>query len=197
MVWGAFGFAAFRNVVPSALLIAPVTVRALDRTRWGDLARAAQSSVSPRESAVVRVLLACGLIIGVATIAPGVTHVRPLERTPALRIARWVAAQGHPIRIFNAYNASGALALFGGGNARLVVDGRADMWGGRYIDRMVGAEALKPGWEPAITSFRPEAVVTGTHSPLATLLTREGTWRLALRDGEYVLLLPTGSGART
>ena len=98
--------------------------------------------------------------------------------------------QDHPIRIFNAYNAASGLIEFGDGNARLVVDGRADMWGDAYIHRVVAVQNLGPGWQSTLADFRPEAIVVPRTAPLARVLPQLGSWHPVTVDKAYVLLLP-------
>lgn len=189
LTWTAFGTQAYRNVIPAMLLTAPLTVTALHRA-WSPR----RTTATAKESRVLAVLTVGVLVAGVAFLAAKVSAVTPLKDVRAIALARWVSRQPQPVRIFNDYNASGTLVQFSGGNARLVVDGRADMWGDRYIRSIVDTTELGEGWEQRLTAFRPDAIVTRDDAPLRQLLVREGTWRVAVRDRHYELLLPTSSG---
>ena len=113
-----------------------------------------------------------------------------------MAIARRLATDAGPIRVWNAYNVSGSLIAFAGGregHIRLVVDGRSDLWGGNYIDRVSGALNLADGWEREFDGFRPDAAVLPMGTPLLVYLREVRHWRSALQDGGYVLLVPPGS----
>ncbi len=187
--WWAFGILAYRNVVPSLLLIAPVCLSAADRA-WGRRARQLSRPSGRREQAALITLTTVTLAAALGVGAGRALTVDPLANAPAVRIAERLAAAPHPVRVFNSYNASGALALFGGGNVRLVVDGRADMWGAAYIGRVIAAQELQPGWQQTFADFHPDAVVLTAEAPLSQALLHDGSWQVAMTDGKYQLLLP-------
>jgi hypothetical protein len=189
VAWTAFGTQAYRNVIPAMLLTAPMTITALHRT-WPPR----HSTATPLESRVLAALTVAVLIVGGLFLTAKVASVTPLHDVRAMALARWVARQAQPVRIFNDYNASGTLVQFSGGKARLVVDGRADMWGDRYIRTIVGTTELHRGWEGRLNAFHPDAIVTRDDAPLRQLLVHEGTWRVAVRDRHYELLLPASTG---
>ena len=136
------------------------------------------------------------LVFGAAASAVALGRTDPLGRTPGLAIARRLAADPGPIRVWNAYNVSGALIAFAGGHeghVLLVVDGRSDLWGGAYIDRAGGVLNLADGWEREFDGFRPDAAVLPVGTPLLERLREVRHWRVALQDRAYALLLPPGS----
>jgi hypothetical protein len=194
-LWTGFGLLAVRNVGPAILLTAPVVLRAVERSFGGHLDR---FSAQPSR-AMTRVLaatLGAVLVLGVAACIRTMTQLDPLQRTPGLAIARRLAAGPGPIRVWNGYNVSGTLIAFAGGregHVRLVVDGRSDLWGGAYIDRVTSVQNVGAGWQTDFDRFRPEAVVLPADAPLVTYLMEVRHWRLAFRDGAYDLLLPPGS----
>ena len=121
----------------------------------------------------------------------------PLENAPALRIARFLDSVDRPLRIWDGYNASGVLVAFGGGDRghlKLVVDGRADLWGGDYIEQLVATQSLSGDWRK-----RPRVVPRRRHGHAAGHAARSRTceevdhWRVARVDGSYVLLVPPES----
>lgn len=187
--WLAFSLAAFRNVLPSILMIAPIAASAATRT-WGSTA-AHLRPTAPAERRLLGGIVALVAVGGLVLTTARVMAVDPLSKLPAPRLAQWIAAQPAPVKVFNAYNVSSSLILLGGGNARLYVDGRADLWGGRYLDTLVRTEAGAPGWETTIRRFDPDVIVIGREAPLASLLGHAG-WREEQTDGQYVLLVPAG-----
>jgi hypothetical protein len=190
LAWVCFGAMAFRNVAVSALMLAPVVVAAVDRA-WGAGARHRSAPSGRREGTALLVVCALMLVGGVGAAVVRAARADPLADAPAVRIAERLAAEPQPVRVFNAYNASGTLVAFGGGNVRLAIDGRADLWGEARISRVTGAATLEPGWQQTVEEFDPDAFVLSEDTPLVQVLVREGDWRIDLRDGDYVLLLPS------
>ncbi len=193
--WTVFALTAIRNVGPAILLMAPVTLRALERSFGPQLER-----VSARPSPVVgRILAGTALVTivgGVVVCAAATLRLDPLENTPALDMARRLRDAPGPIRIYNDYNASGSLVAFAGGgegHVKLVVDGRSDLWGGPHIERHAVVQNVGPGWETDVFGFRPDAVLMAEGAPLVQMLRETRQWTVAMTDGGYVLLTPPGS----
>jgi hypothetical protein len=195
--WTIFALAAWRNVGPAILLTAPVVLRALERSFGSRLDRfSAQPSATM--SRLLAGMLATALVLGLATCTVGLAQTDPLGSTPALGIARRLAADPGPIRVWNSYNVSGSLIAFARGregHVRLVVDGRSDLWGAEYIGRVANVQSLGAGWQAEFDRFRPDVAVLPVEAPLATYLLDVRHWRLAFQDGPYALLIPPGGRA--
>jgi hypothetical protein len=195
LIWTVFALSAMRNVGSAILLMAPVVLRALERSFGARLDRLS-AQPSRAMSRVLAGTLGAVLAFGVAACTLSLAQLEPLRDTPALAIARRLAADPGPIRVWNAYNASGALIAFAGGgkgHVQLVVDGRSDLWGAQYIDRTTSVQNLGDGWQADFDRFAPDAAVLPADAPLATYLVDMRHWRLAARDMSYALLLPPGS----
>jgi hypothetical protein len=193
--WTVFGVLAVRNVGPSMLFTAPVALRTLERAgeiRLGRLTKA----ISARETRILAGILAAVVATTTILLAAALRGLDPLENAPTLRIARFLASVDRPLRIWDGYNASGVLIAFGGGDRghlELVVDGRADLWGGDYIEQLVLTQSLAGDWRRHFASFRADAMVMPPDTPLVTYLREVDRWRVALVDGGYVLLVPPES----
>jgi hypothetical protein len=193
--WTVFGLAAMRNVGPVVLLMAPVVLRALERS-FGERLDRMSARPSPGMARALTATLATVVVAGAATVGASMLRMDPLAQTPALQIARRLARAPGPVRVFNAYNASGSLIAFAGGrdgHVQLFVDGRADLWGGPYIDGLMRVQNAQQGWEDKLRQFRPDAVVMPSDAPLVTALITSGKWRYAMTDREFVLLVPRDS----
>ena len=73
------------------------------------------------------------------------------------------------------------------------MDGRADLWGGQYIDRLTTVQNAQQGWEDELRRFRPDAVVMPPDAPLVQALFSSGRWRYVMTDRLFVLLAPKDS----
>jgi hypothetical protein len=195
LLWTIFALTALRNVGPVILLTAPVVLRAMERS-FGPRLDRFSAQPSARTARVLAISLVAILVGGAAASAAALVQINPLHETPALAIARRLAADPGPIRVWNAYNASGTLIAFADGrdgHVRLVVDGRSDLWGAPYIDRVTSVQNLGTGWRTEFDRFRPDAAVLPTDAPLTTYLQEVRHWRFAFQDGPYALLVPAGS----
>lgn len=188
LLWWAFGAVAFRDVIPSVLLTAPIAVAAAERA-WGAALARRIPRPGVREARALGIGTLVAVLPGLAFSAVELSRMNPLRDVPAYRIARYLASRPEPVRTFNAYETAGALAQFGGGKVRLAVDGRADMWGGAYLERVQRAQALEGPWQEVLDGFRPDACVLRAGSPLTVLLERGPHWRVGLTDDPYVLLV--------
>ncbi len=194
-VWTIFALSALRNVGPVILLTAPVVLRALERSFGRRLDRFS-ARPSPAMGKVLAGSLVAVLVTGVTAVTATLSRTDPLRETPALQIARRLAAEPGPLRVWNGYNASGTLIAFAGGrdgHVKLVVDGRSDLWGARYIERLVSAQSVGPGWEATLNAFDPDAIVLPSDTPLVAYLLEARRWRIAMQEGPYALVLPPGS----
>jgi hypothetical protein len=185
--WTAVGLQSYRNVGPAVLLTAPAALVSLERLRANR--DPAPARPGRRESWL---LAGTGTLIVLGSSVAAVVQIStadPLTGTPGRRIAAWVAQQPGPVRIFNNRESAGTLAGLSDGKARLIVDGRADLWGANYLDRIMDAEDLRPGTLRNVTDFAPDAVVTRRDAALITALTADG-WHVEITDRTLVLLLP-------
>jgi hypothetical protein len=195
LAWTVFGLMALRNVGPVILLMAPVVLRALERS-FGERLDTFSARPSRAMGRLLLGTLGTVLVAGATVVGATLVTMEPLAKTPALAIARRLARAPGQIRVYNAYNVAGSLIAFGGGrdgHLKLVVDGRADLWGGSYIDRTLDTQNIRPGWEEDLRRFRPDALVVPTDCPLVVTLIGSGTWRYGLTDKDFVLLVPRDS----
>lgn len=194
-VWTVFAVGAIRNVGPVVLLTAPVVLRALERA-FGPRLEQMSARPSPAMARVLGVTLVAVCLTAVTVVSATLVRMDPLRDTPALAIARRLADVPRPVRVWNAYNIAGSLIAFSGGRegrVRLVVDGRSDLWGSRYIERLIDVQSGLPGWQAEFDRFRADVVVLPSGTPLASYLIEVRRWRVAVTDQDYLLLLPPES----
>lgn len=180
----AFSLMAVRNVVPVAILLAPVVLDRLEglwprRDRVGS---AAEGSLLTGVAALIAVVfLAQGLIAWSTT-----SHVP--EHLP-VRLVQALAATPGEHRVLNDYAISGAVVHWGGEDLRVAVDGRADRYGSAYISDYQDLLALRGDWEQTLRELGPDSAVLRQDLPIVRELVEHRGWRQAASQGEYVLLL--------
>lgn len=189
LVWCAFGFSAFRNLLPAAIMLAPLVAATLSSTR----ALRPRPANAEKQKAIA-VVTGIVLIVGLASVVIATASVNPLSVAKPLAIASRLAQEPGETRVFNGYNTAGVLAAFGGDRIRLAIDGRSDRFGGEYIERYVGAMNLGEGWQDLIGQVDPDAAVIDSSSALAHELLAHQGWTLVTTDGIYSLLIPSQEG---
>lgn len=189
VTWSVWGLISYRNCLPADIALCLAAAISLQRAYGGWLV-ARESAVGPREGLVLRGLLAVTVVGAAAGAAFNVATQDPLSGARARPIALTLAQSPTPVRVFNAANAGGQLAVFGGGKVRLAIDGRYDLWGLEYATAMTQVQTLGQGWEKTLTDFRPDVIVMPELTPLVQTLLRDGTWHVAQRSSAWVLLRP-------
>lgn len=183
-----FAGLAVRNVPPAAILLAPLARRLRMRIHPVD------SATSPRERQFLATACIAGLIAAAGYVGFVSVHQDPLGDAEPLALARQLQSiprdPDGKLRVLDAYNSSGVLVTFGGPGVQLAVDGRADRYGGAYLDRYLKAMALQGDWAELLEELRPDVAVLEKDSQLAFELTGHEGWSNAGSDGDYVLLLP-------
>lgn len=177
----AYAGIAWRNLGPACILIAPVSAAALDRC-W-------QRQNAPRVSTKVTLAIA-----GVATLLLVLAAVRMPTAPPwaPSRIATALQAQHTSVNVLNDYDLGGYLATSSGPDVRVAVDGRAERYGGPFLDRYFAMIQGRPGWRSTFDGLDPDAAVLAVDAPLVEHLSEAG-WRTIVRDRGYLLLVPPGS----
>ena len=188
MTWTAvllvFAFLANRNVAVALLLLAPVVATRLDRPRV--------FHTSPREGRLLAAGVVALSLVAVLTDALFAGTARPIPTTSPTRLAA-ALRDGSPHRVLNDYNVGGIVLAFGGPQVRVGIDGRADYYGGAYIERYNDMLRMRAGWQTLFHRLDPDAAIIDAKSPMAEWLTEHG-WRRAGTQGKYVLILRDGSG---
>ena len=182
----AFGMLAFRNVPVATLLLAPIAAQRLAQPRR-------LQDTTQRER---RLLLSAGIALGVVAVlvaALGAVGGRPIPSGSPTRLAA-ALNDGRPHRVLDAYNTGGIVLAFAGPHVRVGIDGRADYYGGNYINRYSDMIEMRSGWQRLFNQLDPDAAIIGDSGPLVAWLTQHG-WKATQHQGEYVLLLKTATAA--
>jgi hypothetical protein len=182
-----FSTIAYRSLSPALILLSPV---------YADRMSAAWPRAVTPPRRLERVLLgSVGALTALACIAVPVARLTtedPLPRSEmALTIANRLAAEPGEHHVLNSYNVSGVLLAFGGPRTTVAIDGRAERYGGAYVDRYLGALYLTGDWERLLRELRPTHAVLDTDSNLARELVKRG-WRVVIPDDNGYQLLEPG-----
>ena len=188
-----FGFAYWRNVTPTSLMLAPFVTGVVARAlRLPDPTPPGQRTPMRRLSLVIA---AVGAALAIAMSAIQVPVVQ--EGTPLTLLARLHAATA-PQRVLNTYNLSGLTLWFAGPPPHVTVgiDGRADRYGDEYIgdyqDTLLGA---REGWETMLDQLHPTAAVLSGENALAGVLVTQRHWVVVdTQDGYQLLHAPDAPG---
>jgi hypothetical protein len=134
--------------------------------------------------------VASGLILVASGAVSAATWwlAHPLPDDLPFGVAERLADRDQPIRLFNAYNASGVVLAFADG-VLVGVDGRADYYGGEFITDYIEVIQATPGSFSRFLAADPDAALLKTDAPLTGVLQDKG-WVVTDREGDWVLLEP-------
>lgn len=183
----AFGFLAYRNITPTALVLAPVLT--------GTMTRALGPGPAGRTPLVWVAWLVGGLGVAAAVVL-AVTLPRDLQAGRPVALYQQIGAHPGQVRVLNTYNAAGPLLLFAGGPAQvqLGIDGRTDKYGADYISRYLSMFSARPGWQSMFRSLHPDVVLAYGGEAIVPALQEQG-WRIVASGGGMVLLAPADTAA--
>ena len=187
----AFGYSAWRSATPACLMLAPIVVGTIARA-LGDPDPLPEGTRQPLAR----------LSVGIAIVGVLLSGALALTQTPVIDpdIPQGLLAQvrehPEPQRVLNTYNVAGPLLYFGGPppHVQVAVDGRADRYGGQYIDDYVSTLVMaRPGWEEMLEELDPTSAVLRVDEPLAGVLVAQRGWVEVTREGRTLLLRPPGA----
>ncbi len=110
------------------------------------------------------------------------------RRFPA-RAVEFIRAENLPGPIFNWYDWGGYLIWKLYPQRRVYIDGRADVYGDRFIEEFLRTTKGEGDWREPLRRFDVRTVIVRTDSPLASLLEREEGWSRAFADDQAVIFV--------
>lgn len=179
-----FGLMAVRNVAPAILLLVPISTALISQA----LGSHAQPVVGAREASRLKIA-AWGLVAaGLATV-PVTMLVRDqgVPRDLPIALVQELAAEPERVRLFNDYNLSGIALFYGGPQVQVAVDGRADYYGGAYLDRYQDAVLYGRDLDELVDELAPTHALLQTNSAASTILQERG-WDEVASTADHVLL---------
>jgi hypothetical protein len=184
----ALGLIAVRNVPVTAIVLAPALGRSLART-------AAVPSSSPGRVSAVRLNFAFLGVIAVAgaLFAAGIVRDPPVDvEAYPVKAATYLDRNNlfdEPHRVAHQDVVGNYLVLRFGRGARIFIDDRYDMY---PVELSHDYQALldgRPGSLAILDRRKVDVVLWDSQQPLVEALQASGKWRVANRDGDWVVLL--------
>jgi hypothetical protein len=209
-IWN--GFVGIRHVPLAILAIIPFLGLALSRgvfdlvgekMRRSTLAGAAgRFLASPanagRDNPIFNWLVLIGLAASLILFAPKFESVnsRKVERAMPVHAADFILANGLKGNMFNEYGHGGYLIYRLFPQVKVIIDGRADLYGDKFIDDFLAMNSGKSGWKEKFESAAIDFAVVTRGSPIHELLVRVSGFQVAHADDQYVVLVknPSKSG---
>jgi hypothetical protein len=125
--------------------------------------------------------------------------VRVLEQQPLVEQAHFPAGavqflQMHPTDgpVFNHYDWGGYLIWRLYPDARVFIDGRADLYGEHLLKQFADTFQLKGDWKQTLNQWHVKTVVVPANSALAEALSREAGWTISYEDRQATIFTDTG-----
>jgi hypothetical protein len=198
------GCISARHVPLAVLVLAPFTALALSRgplaaieaalrasraMRWYQARRGAGGDLG-RNEALVNWLAAAAVVFFQFSHLAGARADAGRDASAMLPTgaADYVAAHGIGGRMFNRYGDGGYLIYRLAPQARVVVDGRADVYGDRFLQDYVHVYEGGAGWQAGFERLAVDFAVLPLDAPIRQLLLAQGRFREVYRDRHFSVL---------
>ena len=186
LVLCGFGLSAWRNLTPAMLVLAPLVVTPI--ARWlGEPTEVPVPDVPARKLTAITIAAAIGMC-GVSAI--GLRQEPSIDVKIPGRLVQEIGATTAPQRVLNTYNVGGAVLLLAGPppRVRVGIDGRADLYGSKYIQTYMSDLVRARGdWELLFSQLAPTCALLHEDEALGDVLIDRG-WIPVDAEKKYVLL---------
>jgi hypothetical protein len=182
-----------RHIPIFVLIVVPI----LSRLIYATLQQRASSSIREKTTAV-KFALNCILILSMLLFM--IWRVGFLvRRQPQLEAASFptgavafLAANHPPAPLFNHYNWGGYLIWKLYPQYRVYVDGRADVYGDGFLNRLADMYYIRNQWKEAFQSIHACTLMLPPDAPLVVALRERADWKSIYADKQAVILTRTG-----
>jgi hypothetical protein len=184
LVLGAtfLGLAYVRTVPILIIAIAPLAAAALQQLTT-------ETPPAPVRRTRDLQLISGGILTAFAVVAiVWIPQVPPIQRHAPWKASAAVDALPGRARILNEYTLGGWL-LWTARDTSPAIDGRTEIYSPAYVERVLSATRMGPGWRKFIAEGHFDAALLGRSSPLAYGLQTLG-WTVDFRDSRLVVLIP-------
>jgi|HubBroStandDraft_1064217.scaffolds.fasta_scaffold00004_15 hypothetical protein len=135
-----------------------------------------------------------GVLVLAMAVFAGIHIAQVIQRQPQAETQHFpehavAFLQAHPTsRIFNHYDWGGYLIWKLYPSTRVFIDGRADLYGGQFLDQFAATYQLKDSWRQPLERWKIDTVLVPPNSALATGLRSSPGWTVAYEDSQAVIL---------
>jgi hypothetical protein len=101
----------------------------------------------------------------------------------------WLLKNKPARNLFNTYDWGGYLIWRTYPTYRVFIDGRADVYGDKFIFDFVNIYHAEAGWEDTLNQQGVHTILVESNSPLATIIRRQPEWHIAFEDITSVIFI--------
>ena len=187
MVFGYAALRSMRNVPLFAIVVIPILaeqVASLVRIRYE----------TPTPSRLLRwmipILLICVLLLTGVRFVQVIQGQAKTETDSFPRNAvNWISENKPQGRLFNTYSWGGYLIWRLYPEYPVYIDGRADVYGDKFLFDYISIYRSEPGWEDKLVYDNIRIILIEPDAPLANTLRESSSWRIAYEDRVSVIFL--------
>lgn len=196
-VTGLAALRSARHIPIFALIAAPILAQqvwALVSARGWDARLIASEESTPRMAALVAVLLLLApAVLDVVLIKHFVTNqtVYEAKNYPQAAVS-FLDSEKLPGPIYNRYGWGGYLIRRLHGEYPVYIDGRADVYGDKFMYEAFNTHDGGNGWTESLDRFSIRTVLISPEVPLASLLRNDKQWRKVYEDEQAVIFTRSG-----
>lgn len=189
LTWAALLSA--RHIPLFAVAVCPIVARhltgCLEDRGWTGFLRS-DREVSGKLTAINWLILAV-VLVGCGT---RVAHVlegnaEAVARTYPVEAVSYLEREGVGDRIYNSYSWGGYLIWRG---HKVFIDGRADVYGDRFIAEYLKAQQLGRDWREPLEKHGVDSILVQRGVPMATMLEESGEWKQVYADEVAEVFVP-------
>jgi len=197
-VTGLAALRSARHIPIFALIAAPILaeqVWALISARGWDVRLLASEGSTPRSAVVFALLLLLApAALDVALIKHFVSNQPAYEAMNYPRAAvDFLAKKQLPGPVYNRYGWGGYLIRRLHGEYPVYIDGRADVYGDKFMYEAFNTHDGRNGWEESLNKFSIRTVLIEPDVPLASLLRSDEQWQKVYEDQQAVIFTRAGA----
>jgi len=198
------GCIAVRHMPLAVLVLVPFTALALARSPFADIGARVRGSALVcwymarrgigrelgKGEFLLNWLMACVIALCLPVYVQGVRQ-EAKAAVPDVKIVGatdFIAARGLGGRLFNAYGDGGYLIYRLAPHARVAIDGRADLYGDRFIEDYMRVYGGADDWQSKFERFGAHLAVLPLDAPIRQLLLASAGFREVYRDKYYAVL---------
>ncbi len=189
-----FGYAALRsarNIPFFALAAAPVLAEqlwAIVETRGWRAALESKTAPSPAANVLNWSIVVLVVVAGLGRVASVIASQPAVEREkfPAAAVD-YIASQQWSAPLYNSYQWGGYLIWRALPGERVFIDGRADVYGDKFIDEFLNVYRAGPNWSAGLERYHVGLVLIEPYAPLAGELGHDPAWSKVYADSQALV----------